>query len=228
MGEGSLDDLYTFDTNNNTWSLLKPKGDVPTPRSFHAMAATKDRLYMFGGCGQDGRLNDLHSYDIATNTWKKEPSSDEIDGRGGAGLAVVGTDVFVVGGFAGREMSDVHRYDTLASTWSQLSLDTDLPPRSVFGIASLDSSIFTFFGEIDPSDQGHMGAGGFSKDCYALDTRGKAGWKAITCTGNAPEARGWMTVASCHWNSTNGVLVFGGNNINNDRLNDCHFLPLTQ
>ncbi|OWF37075.1 nitrile-specifier protein 5-like [Mizuhopecten yessoensis] len=226
MGEGSLNDLYAFDTSNNVWSLLKTSGDVPAARSFHAMTANAGRLYVFGGCGVEGRMNDFHSYDIATNTWEKQPTNDDIEGRGGAGLIAVGNDVFVVGGFAGREMNDVHRYDTVNKTWSRLMTDKELPPRSVFGITSISTFILVWFGEVDPSDLGHSGAGGFSKDGYVMNTVSKTGWELMTCASETPEARGWMNVSPCNWNGRDGMFLFGGNNVDNERLNDCYFLSI--
>ncbi|XP_060071944.1 uncharacterized protein LOC132551817 [Ylistrum balloti] len=226
MGEGSFNELYAFDTSNNVWTLLKPSGVAPTPRSFHAMTVIGNRLFVFGGCGEEGRLNDLHSYDIEANTWQKEPINKDIDGRGGAGLIAIGNDVFVVAGFAGREMSDVHKYDTVSKTWSKLTTDKALPPRSVFGITSVSTFIIVWFGEVDPSDKGHLGAGGFSKDGYVMDVSCKTGWELIKCTGETPEERGWMHIAPGNLNGKDGVFVFGGNNINNERLNDSHFLSI--
>ncbi|XP_033736506.1 nitrile-specifier protein 5-like [Pecten maximus] len=226
MGEGSFNELYAFDTRSNIWTLLKPSGVAPSPRSFHAMAVVANRLYVFGGCGEEGRMNDLHSYDIASNTWEQQPTNEDIAGRGGAGLIAVGKDLFVVAGFAGKETSDVYKYDTDSKTWSKLALDKELPPRSVFGITSMSTFIIVWFGEVDPSDQGHLGAGGFSKDGYMMDTCSKAGWELISSSGETPEARGWMQVAPCQLNDTNGVFLFGGNNLDNKRLNDCHYLSI--
>ncbi|XP_069104002.1 uncharacterized protein [Argopecten irradians] len=226
MGEGSFNDLYAFDTRNNMWTLLKPKGVAPSARSFHAMTAVGNRLFVFGGCSEEGRLNDLHAYDIDTNTWEQQPTNEEIKGRGGAGLIAVEKDLYVVAGFAGQETSDVYKYSTEDKVWSNLKLDKELPPRSVFGITSRSTFIIVWFGEVDPSDQGHMGAGGFSKDGYVMDTCSKAGWKLITCSGNTPEERGWMQVTPCYLNDMDGVFLFGGNNIDNKRLNDSHFLSI--
>ena len=40
QGEGSLDDLFCFDTASSQWTRVEPQGGVcPPKRSYHAMAA---------------------------------------------------------------------------------------------------------------------------------------------------------------------------------------------
>jgi N-acetylneuraminic acid mutarotase len=41
-------------------------------------------LYVFGGCGAEGRMKDLHKFDPKTSKWTKLASFDKIKGRGGA------------------------------------------------------------------------------------------------------------------------------------------------
>ena len=67
-GEGVISDLYGFDTTRNAWFRPDTKGELPAPRSFHAMAACGSALYIFGGVGVAGRLNDLHQFDTRNST----------------------------------------------------------------------------------------------------------------------------------------------------------------
>jgi tRNA wybutosine-synthesizing protein 3 len=78
MGEGSTNDLYSFDTTTSAWSRVHGKGTPPAPRSFHAMVAVGTALYVFGGCGTSGRLSDLHRFDTKSGQWTQLPSSDTI------------------------------------------------------------------------------------------------------------------------------------------------------
>jgi len=228
MGEGSLNDMHMFDTEERTWKSITPKGNSPDQRSYHVMTTDGSRLYVFGGCGESGRMNDLWAYDIANNDWEKLPSNDDIEGRGGSGLVTYNGDLYVVAGFAGREMNDVHRYNLASNKWSRLSFETDLPPRSVFGITPVGSSIFVLFGEVDESDKGHEGAGCFSDECYMLDTQNAVlKWEKLATHGDVPEPRGWLSAASVKNGSTSSILVFGGNNLDNNRLNDTHILQLS-
>ena len=54
---------------------------MPQPRSYNAAAVASGRLYVFGGCGADGRLNELHAYDSATNEWQQLPASQAVPVR---------------------------------------------------------------------------------------------------------------------------------------------------
>jgi N-acetylneuraminic acid mutarotase len=81
MGEGSMNDLYSFDSKSGVWSKLDTKGSPPEARSFHAMVAVGSTLYVFGGCGKGGRLNDLHLFDTAALEWLQMPSSSDIKVR---------------------------------------------------------------------------------------------------------------------------------------------------
>ena len=96
-------------------------GSLPCPRSYHSMvAASSGTLYVFGGCPAAGRLADLHQLDTKTGLWSQLPSG-EMEGRGGTPLALAqdGSSLYVVGGFAGREMADIHRFDIASKTWSR-------------------------------------------------------------------------------------------------------------
>jgi N-acetylneuraminic acid mutarotase len=64
MGEGNLNDLWSYNPLNNDWTQMEGHGSVPEPRSFHAATAIGDKLFVFGGCGAKGRLADLHEYDV--------------------------------------------------------------------------------------------------------------------------------------------------------------------
>jgi N-acetylneuraminic acid mutarotase len=64
MGEGNLNDLWSYNPLNNDWTQVEGGGPVPEPRSFHCMTAIGDKLFVFGGCGAKGRLADLHQYDV--------------------------------------------------------------------------------------------------------------------------------------------------------------------
>ena len=95
-------------------------GQEPCPRSFLSLVSHGTRLYVFGGCPQEGRLADLHSLDTETGVWT-ELESGPMEGRGGTPLAVTGAgDIYVVGGFAGREMADIHRYSIKEGKWTTM------------------------------------------------------------------------------------------------------------
>ena len=151
MSEAPLADMYEFDVAVNRWSLVEAKGgSPPASRSFHRMVAVGKDLYVFGGCGTSGRLSDLHRFDTEQKTWEQMPSSDKILGRGGASLLHAGRELFVVAGFAGKEMNDAHAFDLSSRAWTEISVP-DLRGRSVCGDCCLGQFACVFGGEVDPS-----------------------------------------------------------------------------
>ena len=76
MQEKPLNDLWKFALAEGTWSRVEYKGgEVPEARSFHNLVSVGRLLYVFGGCGAEGRLADLHSFDTTTGTWQALPSA---------------------------------------------------------------------------------------------------------------------------------------------------------
>ncbi|KAL4430939.1 hypothetical protein ABPG75_006195 [Micractinium tetrahymenae] len=251
IGEGSLSDLHRFDTAASAWSevALAPGSPAPPARSYHAMAAAGGKLYLFGGCGAGsaGRLNDLWEFDPASLAWRQLPSSDAIKGRGGPGFAATPGALFVVAGFTGQEANDVHRFDLATESWdcprccggpaqhgsaaagcSHAEAPVQLPARSVCAVAAHAcgacahaNHVVCFGGEVDPSTQGHAGAGGYSNELFCLDTSCQH-WHRCTPAGAPPAPRGWMAATAC----AAGVVVHGGNDVNNQRLADMWLLEM--
>lgn len=228
-----LNELYSFDTSTSKWTLLS-SGDVgPARRSYHSMTADQRRVYVFGGCGEAGRLNDLWAYGVLDNKWMQFalPAAENCKPRGGPGLAVSLGKIWVVYGFSGVELDDVHYYDPIEEKWVQVETSGEKPTaRSVFSTVGIGKHILIYGGEIDPSDLGHMGAGKFTAEAYALDTETLV-WKKLEDGANSaghPGPRGWCAFAGVQLNDQEGLLVYGGNSPSNDRLEDMFFFtPFT-
>ncbi|MED6125456.1 hypothetical protein PIB30_068738 [Stylosanthes scabra] len=227
-----LNELYSFDTKTINWALISRGDNGPPHRSYHSITADDRYVYIFGGCGVSGRLNDLWAFDAVDNKWVEFPSPGEnCKGRGGPGLAAVRGKIWVVYGFAGMEVDDVHCFDFANKTWAQVETGGQKPTaRSVFSTASYGKYIILYGGEIDPSDQGHMGAGKFSGDVFVLDTE-TLEWKRLeerVESGSHPGPRGWCAFAGAQRDGQEGLLVYGGNSPTNDRLDDIFFFALSQ
>ncbi|KAL3693044.1 hypothetical protein R1sor_006695 [Riccia sorocarpa] len=222
-----LNDLFSFNVDTGEWKLLTSGAKSPPERSYHAFTADEGnkKLYTFGGCGKDGRLNDLWVYDIKSGEWEAHPSSSTCIPRGGPGLVVVNGAVWVIFGFNGRELKDVHRYDVANKSWEEVETTSDKPTgRSVSGTSVFERNILIYGGEVDPSDQGHLGAGAFSDEIWVLDSELRVWSKPqVTVEGSRnPGARGWYAFSSYE----NSMLVYGGNSDSNDRLDDMFVLTL--
>jgi len=241
MDESPLNDLHYFDTQTETWTEVVFKGgNAPSARSFHKMVSVGSSLFVFGGCGNAGRMSDLHEFDTNSLVWTEhsneykagdDGSSEAIKGRGGASLiaANCGTKLFLVGGFAGKEMDDIYIYDLKSKVWNYLK-DVTLPdPRSVcisaeMQIAGKGNYIAIFGGEISESSKGHEGAGGFSNKLILINEETLEVTIADPKNDESgmPLQRGWSSGCSLP-NNKNQLAVFGGLSGNDDdpkRLGD--------
>jgi len=209
-------------------------------------------VWIFGGCGEQGkgRLNDLWCFDVEARTWSAAPVHEPIQGRGGASLVASndGSKIFVVGGFCGHELGDMYEYDVAARTWREVP-PSGLPARSVFGAATHACAatgaqcghaghVVVFGGEVDPSNLGHEGAGDFAGDVWCWG-EGQGWHKVTTESEGAPCARGWyasthITTGKTHEHACNhahahahacvGLVVHGGLDCKNERLDDMYLL----
>merc|ERR1712238_41120 len=139
------------------------------------MIAIGRDLYMFGGCGTNGRLNDLWKFDTKFEHWTNLGTS-KLRGRGGPTLFALdhGNKIIVVAGFAGEETRDAHVFDTKENVWEDETHNFDqLRRRSVsaFGTLPLQKKCYLFGGEVNPSTLEHEGAGSFEDDLVIFDER---------------------------------------------------------
>ena len=157
--------------------------------------------------------------------WVKFPDPGKsLSPRGGPGLTVADGKIWVVYGFAGEERDDVHCFDLAAKEWTEVETKGEKPcPRSVFSVASFGEHVVVIGGEVDPSDLGHLGAGSFAGDVYALDVKEKAWRKVKDEAVEHPGPRGWCAFSVGTWEGKEGLLVYGGNSASNDRLEDIFF-----
>ena len=236
MDEKPLNDLWVLHCQGpprqEAWSKVQlgaGSDEPPEPRSFHRMIAVNSDLYVFGGCGTNGRLADLHKFDTIKSTWHNLGKSELLRGRGGPNLLHLKSDrLAVVAGFAGEETNDGHAYDLSKSTWETAVLGglADLRPRSVCVAISLPAGkALIFGGEVNPSDLGHEGAGGFENDVVILDGNSGALLSTIPSSAGWPVQRGWADGAAGETikGLTGRFYIFGGltgDDASPRRLND--------
>mmetsp|Transcript_5554 Transcript_5554/g.11576 ORF Transcript_5554/g.11576 Transcript_5554/m.11576 type:complete len:309 (-) Transcript_5554:92-1018(-) len=235
MNEEALNDLWVLDCSGKigteTWSQVKSRSSPPdslVPRSFHRMVAVGSDLYVFGGCGPDGRLADLHKFDTITMEWEALGESSLLRGRGGANLVYLpngindtNSKLAVIAGFCGEETNDGHRYilngDKRGWESSLIGGLSELRPRSVCVSGTIPSLglALIFGGEVNPSDRGHEGAGGFENDIVTFDAQSGS----VCSILKAPKVdsgifwpgnRGWSDGAVFDEGGKTCLYVFGG------------------
>mmetsp|Transcript_19305 Transcript_19305/g.34893 ORF Transcript_19305/g.34893 Transcript_19305/m.34893 type:complete len:365 (-) Transcript_19305:154-1248(-) len=249
--ETALGDLWKLEiisADNNQqlrakWTEVPPAtAELPEARSFHKMIAISTDLYVFGGCGANGRLNDLWKFDTIGKEWTNFGCSHVLKGRGGPNILSLSsggeTDsnevkIAVLAGFAGEETNDGHIFNN--NSWEDQGMDGigDMRKRSVCSFGSLPkhNKCIIFGGEVDPSNKGHEGAGNFERDVVLLDGASGALLEAVKPKegeeSSWPEARGW---ADATVGGEDIFYLFGGlagNDTTPVRLDDlweCRFL----
>eukprot|EP01129_Flabellula_baltica_P005496 TRINITY_DN1997_c0_g1_i1.p1 TRINITY_DN1997_c0_g1~~TRINITY_DN1997_c0_g1_i1.p1 ORF type:complete len:332 (+),score=83.86 TRINITY_DN1997_c0_g1_i1:200-1195(+) len=228
MSEQPLNDLYRFSTVDGTWEKIDSPG-APSKRSFHKMVSQGEFLYVFGGCGAEGRLNDLYRFDTVQKEWIQLPSFDAIKGRGGPSISVSedGEVLLVATGFTGQENDDIYKLDLLTNEWSVVAESGSglFIPRSVCGFATIDDIFVIYGGEVSTSNRGHEGAGDFTSNLVLIDANsGEVLEYDIGDMIPAPP-RGWTSLAS----GSDKVFLFGGlagDDENPVRLGDTYVLTL--
>jgi N-acetylneuraminic acid mutarotase len=60
------EDLYVYDTSNNTWTRVTTKGNPPSPRYAHSVTRVGKKLVFFGGFNGTRYLDDMYIFDSGT------------------------------------------------------------------------------------------------------------------------------------------------------------------
>lgn len=221
--------IWKFDTTTRQWSLLSPADavNVPEPRSYHcACSDQKDTLYIHAGCPEKGRLSDLWSFNLGTKQWKQLTSAPD-PARGGTSITFADGKLYRMNGFDGKteQGGSIDVYTPETDTWESHSYkpDGESGPiaRSVCALVPVvvgnKSYVVTLFGESDPSNLGHQGAGKMLDDVWAFDISGKT-WHKVDAQSNAvPDARGWFDADVV---GQDMIIVQGGLGEANNRLGD--------
>ena len=132
--------------------------------------------------------------------------SNVLRGRGGPNILSLNSNkkIAIVAGFAGEETNDRHVYSLSSEEWEKEGMKglEEMRPRSVCCFASMPvvNKCVIFGGEVDPSQKGHEGAGGFERDVVILD--GTSGtvietFQPSSISGDEewPGNRGWADAA---------------------------------
>ncbi|KAI9029427.1 hypothetical protein DFJ74DRAFT_629853 [Hyaloraphidium curvatum] len=233
-------DLHAFDPKSGSWSVRHPGADGPAPRSYAALVAAPDSLLLFGGVAAAGRTSDLWSFGPLSSPapkWSQLSPQAPFSVRGGPGLALLRGHLVLFGGFNGAELGDVHVWPAGGTDWLEPHVIGEKRPgaRSVLGFAPLSVSLdgrkedvlLALYGERDPSPYGHVGAGKYWDDVWALrliegEDGLKAEWLPCEVAGEKPAGRGWWVAASVPARDGGGyeaVLCHGGFD-GKDRLGD--------
>ncbi|XP_051492982.1 rab9 effector protein with kelch motifs isoform X1 [Apus apus] len=130
--------LHVFDTATLTWSQPDTRGDPPSPRQGHVVAAVGTKLFIHGGLAGDVFYDDLFCIDTTDRRWVKIPATGEVPGgRASHSSAVFREHLYIFGGIGPEgALSTTYKYHTVCTFALQRSSSghsCSLTPLSLLG-----------------------------------------------------------------------------------------------
>lgn len=192
---GYYNDVWSFDLNEKTWSLIEPAGQPPNPRTWCATAAAydpnADRLIVFGGWYGGTYYNDVWELDLTlgSEVWQELiPAGTSPDPRQTSAIVDPVNNRYII--FGGRDQSysarnDLWEIDLDSLVWHQLTPSGSPPPIRYAHTAIYDpvSHRMIVFAGVAPYSSSY-------NDVWALDlTSGSENWQQLTPSGTPPPGR---------------------------------------
>ena len=145
--------------------------------------------------------------------------------RGGTSITYLNRKLYRMNGFDGSNEQGyaLDIYDIATNSWSTTTWNVDSGPcpRSVSTLLAITihgkDALLTMFGECDPSNLGHQGAGKMLSDIWVYELDGE-NWTKVETQGEEPQARGWF--AADVMRDRNEIVVQGGLAEDNKRIGD--------
>eukprot|EP00048_Salpingoeca_helianthica_P014445 m.221735 g.221735 ORF g.221735 m.221735 type:complete len:511 (+) comp15874_c0_seq1:1258-2790(+) len=196
---GKVNDLFELTLDPPTWHAVAQKGQIPCARDSHAFVyiPSEEKYYLFGGSSdEDKELNDLFSYDPRTHTWSQLVASGSPSPRSSHGAAVLGSSLYVYGGFCSRKaVGDLYQFDAKTGKWAQLPAGG---PRCNHTLTAIGSNLYAFGGRVNAKT--------LFNDIAAFNTT-TATWAAVTPTpGVMPSHRDMQAAVAVN----KSLVIFGG------------------
>ncbi len=112
-----LTNNFIYDVASNTWTTGAP---LPAARFFSSVGYYNGKMYVVGGLDSSfAETSQVWQYDPIANTWNTTFTADP-QMQGGAGQAVIGQYLYLMGAYSGSAGNFAERYDMSADTWMTL------------------------------------------------------------------------------------------------------------
>jgi len=223
-------DVHRFDVGAKQWSLVKTRSQKDDPflapcaksRYGHSVCSYNGKMYMFGGRNdEDGPISAVACFDVASNCWINCDTIGDIpDGRDGHGCTLIGSTMFIHGGFCearSRLSNDLFGLNLETLCWTNYpNSGTNIAERDFHSVTATNKNEIVLFGG---SSDDPMSSFYYIYDnkfyCYNLK---EYKWTQMATTGYKPLGRRSHTAMYCRGN----VIYFGGFNCRKDK----HFSDL--
>ncbi|KAG1744290.1 kinase-like domain-containing protein [Suillus lakei] len=214
-------DLYLFSTHDLSMTLVRTRGEIPSPRVGHASAIIGNVLIVWGGDTKTGPLSDqsekqddgLYLLDLVLREWFRIPMHGPAPaGRFGHAVTMVGTKFFVFGGQVDSEfLNDLWSFDlnTLLTrvAWERQPVGAARPThRTGHACITYQDRIIVFGGT-----DGHY----LYNDTWSFDTNTNT-WSELQCIGSIPSPREGHAAAVVD----DIIYIFGGRGVDGKDIGD--------
>lgn len=153
-------DVHCLDLRTLTWTYIETTGPPPSYRDFHSSTAINDKMYVFGGRGD--QHSPYHSQeeiycaqimylDLNTKRWHMPTATGRVPlGRRSHSSFVYNKMIYIFGGFNGlmdEHFNDLYCYDTARNHWSLVNPGGSPPrPRRRQSCLVIENRMFLFGG----------------------------------------------------------------------------------
>ena len=132
--------VEAYNPVSDTWRSLSP---LPAPRFAYAIAAYRDRVYVFGGWDGKSYVSSVFAYDPSTDHWSTRASMPLA--RGFSAAAAITNTIYVVGGYAdGHEFNRCDRYLVAEDRWETCAPMT--VARGGLGLVNVGNRLYAIGG----------------------------------------------------------------------------------
>jgi len=155
-GQGAssfFNDIYQYDIQLNTWSVVKASGYNPVARALMSAITIGTDMYVFGGLkgfgGYKFYLDELLKLDTLTNQWSLIVAAGAPEPRAHHGGVVVhGKKMAILCGYSTVMLSDAFIYDPNSPRWSFAEPvgDTPIGREALVAISLTDDKVMLFGG----------------------------------------------------------------------------------
>jgi N-acetylneuraminic acid mutarotase len=144
--------VEAWDPVADRWSAV---ASLPMPTHHVNAAAVGNLVYALGGLRTSSftAVGDCWAYDPATDHWSARAAMPAGTQRGASMVGVIGTRIYVAGGFRSAAVADFAAYDTAADSWTVLP---SLPTARDHGVGAAVGTVMLAFGGRDTTPASHV------------------------------------------------------------------------
>jgi DNA-binding CsgD family transcriptional regulator/N-acetylneuraminic acid mutarotase len=144
-GTRFVDTVYEYDPDADRWTAKRP---MPTARGYAGAGVVEGQIHVIGGYDGQRDLAVNEVYDSSRDNGEENPWTIKAplpQGRGGLGVAAVGSTFYVIGGGWEAGLATSEQYDVRQDAWTSFQAPTSELWRNL-GLAVVDTKIYALGG----------------------------------------------------------------------------------